>query len=284
MFVRVIKIFVFIWAAAVFGLAMAQPEPTLNQVYEAAQAGRIGQAQDMMKQVLKDHPKSGKAHYVEAELLARQKLFAQARQELATAETLAPGLPFAKPSAVHALRSELSAPTPAAPAMREFGFRTPDAAPVSSPVSSFPWGLALGLGGIAAALFVIMRQRRSAVNAMPSASYPPGQVVQPGAVPGAPNAPYGQPGYGQATPGMGSNLMGGLATGLAVGAGVVAAEQIGHRLFGSEHAQGLPAAGGNQVFPLDPNEQMGGDNFGITDDGGWDAGGSADLGGEGWDS
>ena len=284
MFVRVIKILVFIWAAAVFGLAMAQPEPTLNQVYEAAQAGRIGQAQEMMKQVLQAHPRSGKAHYVQAELLARQKLFAQARQELATAETLAPGLPFAKPSAVHALRSELSAPAPAAPAMREFGFRTADAAPVSSPVSSFPWGLALGLGGIAAVLFVIMRQRRSAAGAMSSAAYPPGQGPQPGAVPGAPAAPYGQPGYGQATPGMGSNLMGGLATGLAVGAGVVAAEQIGRRLFGSDHAQGMPAAGGNQVFPLDENQQMGGDNFGITDGGGWDDGGSADLGGGGWDS
>jgi uncharacterized protein len=284
MFVRMIKILILVGAAAVFGLAMAQSEPTLNQVYEAAQAGRIGRAQEMMKQVLRDHPTSGKAHYVEAELLARQKLFDQARQELATAETLAPGLPFAKPSAVHALRSELSAPTSAAPAMRD-GIRAADAAPVSSPVSAFPWGLALGLGGIAAVLFVIMKQRRSAVNAMPSASYPPGQVVQPGAVPGTSNAPgYGQPGYGQATPGMGSNLMGGLATGLAVGAGVVAAEQIGHRLFGSEHAQGVPATGGNQGFPPDENQQMGGDNFGITDDGGWNDGGSADLGGGGWDS
>ena len=67
-------------------------------------------------------------------------------------------------------------------------------------------------------------------------------------------------------------------------AGVVAAEQIGRRLFGSDHAQGMPATGGNQVFPLDENQQMGGDNFGITDGGGWDDGGSADLGGGGWDS
>lgn len=282
MSIRVIKILIFVWAAAAFGLAMAQPDPTLNQVYEAAQAGRIGQAQEMMKQVLRDHPRSGKAHYVEAELLARQKLFAQARQELATAETLAPGLPFARPSAVNALRSELSAATPAA---RDSGLRTADVAPVSSPASSFPWGLALGLGGIAAVLFVIMRQRRPAASAMSAAAYPPGQALQPGAVPGAPNAAgYGQPGYGQAAPGMGSNLMGGLATGLAVGAGVVAAETIGRRLFGSDHAQGMPAAGGNQVFPLDQNQQMGGDNFGITDAGGWDDGGSADLGGGGWDS
>jgi hypothetical protein len=268
MLIRAIKILVFVGAAMVFGVAMAQSDPTLNQVYEAAQAGRIGQAQDMMKQVLRDHPRSGKAHYVEAELLARQQLFAQARQELSVAETLSPGLPFAKPSAVNALRSELSAATPVA---RESGFRTADAASISSPVSSFPWGLALGFGGLAAVLFVFMRQRRPAAGAMSSAAYPPGQGLQPGAVPGAPTAPYGQPGYGQAAPGMGSNLMGGLVTGLAVGAGVVAAEQIGHRLFGSDHAQGMPAAGGNQIFPLDENQRMGGDNFGIADGGGWDS-------------
>ena len=278
MFVRIFRIFFFICAAALFSAAMAQADPTLNQVYEAAQAGRIAQAQDMMKQVLRDHPRSGKAHYVEAELLARQRLFAQARQELATAESLAPGLPFAKPSAVRALREELAAP--AAPATRPSGFPAANLAS-AAPASSFPWGMALGLGGIAAILFVIMRQRRSAASAMAPAAYSQGQAVQPGGVyaPG-----YGQPGYGQAAPGMGSNLMGGLATGLAAGAGMVAAEQIGRRLFGSDHTQGLPLTGGNQDFQLDPNDQMGGDNFGISGDGGWDDGGSADLGGGGWDN
>ncbi len=82
---------------------------------------------------------------------------------------------------------------------------------------------------------------------------------------------------------MGSNLMGGLATGLAAGAGMVAAEQIGRRLFGSEHAQGVPLTGNGQEFQLDPNEQMGGDNFGVSGDASWDDGGSVDLGG-GWDS
>ncbi len=79
MLIRIVRILFFICAAALVGAAMAQPDPTLNQVYEAAQAGRIAQAQDMMKQVLRDHPQSAKAHYVEAELLARQKLFAQAQ-------------------------------------------------------------------------------------------------------------------------------------------------------------------------------------------------------------
>ena len=37
------------------GLAMAQSEPTLNQVYEAANAGKLQQAQVMMQQVLVAH-------------------------------------------------------------------------------------------------------------------------------------------------------------------------------------------------------------------------------------
>jgi uncharacterized protein len=288
MFNRLMKFFLVLGLVAGFGAVMAQPEPTLNQVYEAAQAGRLAQAQDMMKQVLRDHPQSAKAHYVQAELLARQKMYAQAREELATAESLGPGLTFAKPSAVRALREELAAAN--APVRRQSGF--PAAGGVSPSIgSSIPWGLVLGVGAIAALLFVVMSRQRNATNTIASGAYSSGAAYgQPGSV----NAPgYGQPGYGQpgpAAPGMGSHLMGGLATGLAAGAGMVAAEQIGRRLFGSDHAQGLPVQGDNQLFPLAPNEQMGGDNFGIADSGSWDdAGGSVDLGGGadlggGWDS
>jgi len=65
--------------------AVAQSEPTLNQIYEAAQAGRMEQAQVMIQQVLVAHPKSAKAHFVQAELLARQGQTARAREALAEA-------------------------------------------------------------------------------------------------------------------------------------------------------------------------------------------------------
>ena len=80
-----------------FGLAMAQSEPTLGQIYEAAQGGRMEQAQTMMQQVLVAHPGSGKAHFVQAELFARQGKLGLARESLATAERLAPGLPSIQP-------------------------------------------------------------------------------------------------------------------------------------------------------------------------------------------
>lgn len=92
-----------------FGFAVAQSEPSLKQVYATVQAGKLDQAQVMMQQVLISHPTSAKAHFVQAELYARQHDVNRAREALATAEKLAPGLPFAKPEAVQALRTHLSA-------------------------------------------------------------------------------------------------------------------------------------------------------------------------------
>ena len=85
------------------GLAMAQQEPTMNQIYAAAQAGNIDQAQVMVQQVLVAHPKSAKAHFVQSELFARQGNVPKAREALSEAQRLAPGLPFAKPEAVTSL-------------------------------------------------------------------------------------------------------------------------------------------------------------------------------------
>src|SRR6202035_5816618 len=89
-------------------LADAAADPTVHQIYEAAEAGHFDQAQQMMSQVLKDHPQSAKAHYVQAELYAREGNFPSARQELSTAETIQPGLPFARPDSVQRLQRELN--------------------------------------------------------------------------------------------------------------------------------------------------------------------------------
>lgn len=220
-----------------FGLAaMAQAEPTLKQVYEAAQAGRMEQAQTMMQQVLVAHPKSAKAHFVQAELSARQGELGRARDSLATAEKLAPGLPFAKPEAVQSLRAKLAGKagthvaqgtTPATPATHMAGgspaapmAQVAPAAP-AAPASSFPWGLGLALGGAAIAGVIFMSRKKPAPALAPQAPYPsqtgyaPAGVPPSGglsgpqtfgmgggaAAPAAPaygQAPYGQPSYGQA--------------------------------------------------------------------------------------
>jgi len=62
-------------AATTGAPALADPatDPTVHQIYEAAQAGHFDQAQQMLDQVLRDHPKSGKAHYVVAEHISQHR-------------------------------------------------------------------------------------------------------------------------------------------------------------------------------------------------------------------
>jgi hypothetical protein len=83
--------------------------------------------------------------------------------------------------------------------------------------------------------------------------------------------------------------MGGVATGLAVGAGVMAAEAIGRNLMGGhENAPRAADSLDNQAFSNPQvNTDMGGQNFGINDTSSWDDAGSSDLGGGGgsdWDN
>lgn len=295
--------------------AMAQAEPTINQIYEAAQSGKLDKAQTMVQQVLILHPSSAKAHYVQAELFARQGMSAKGKEALATADKLAPGLPFAKPDAVQALRTQLagrlnSASVNSPPAKQSFGMDTP--ATATSAVSP---GLLLVLGAGVVGLVVWLIRRKPAASqpaAMP-ASMGTGmgsgigsglngpQSFGSGAAPVAPPA-YGQPGYGQpayglpgynpqpAGTGMGGRVMGGLATGLAVGAGVMAAQAIGKNLMGNEDHNATNNAGhlndssGNRVEPLPGNADLGGQNFGMNDSTSWDDAGSADVGGGDWDS
>ena len=100
-------------AAVTFGIvatsvAFADSDPTMDQIYTAAAAGHLDQAQQMITQVLADHPTSAKAHYVQAELYAREGKTALARAELGTAEQLKkPGVPFASPRAVQELQAQL---------------------------------------------------------------------------------------------------------------------------------------------------------------------------------
>jgi uncharacterized protein len=294
--------------AALLGcsLAMAQSEPTLNQVYEAANAGKLEQAQVMMQQVLVAHPDSGKAHFVQAELSARQGNLIRARDELALAEKLAPGLPFAKSGAVQNLRNQLAAKGSSESMNKAV---TSSSVPVRSTapapaVSSFPWGMALALGGGAIALVVFLTRKKAQAPAQPQ-PYAPTASAQgsglsgpqtfgaaAGAGPASGQPSYGQPVYGQAAgSGLGGKVMGGLATGLAVGAGVMAAQAIGKNLMGGHnnenpaHPQAAADAGHE---PLAGNSDLGGQNFGVSDAGSWDdagidVAGGMDGGGD-WDS
>ena len=293
------------------GLAFAQAEPTLDEVYATAHAGKLDQAQVMIQQVLVGHPKSAKAHFVRAELYARQGDLNHARESLATADKLSPGLSFTKPEAVQALRTQLAgrnAPRAAnglvpsnASAAAEAGQTRTVQYSNPQPASS-SWGLPLLLAGGAIVAGYFIFRRRVPAPAPQAAGYglQQGGLNGPqafGMGGGGGTAPAGYPpagGYPQpASSGLGGRIMGGVATGLAVGAGVMAAEAIGRNLMGHNNNNNNNNADANQLNNGDRNNDyqpvgnnnpdMGGADFGINDGSSWDSGGGSDGGGD-WDN
>ena len=261
MFARACRTVALVLALSLGTVAVAQAEPTLHEVYEAAQSGHVREAQQMMRQVLHDHPGSAKAHYVAAEIDARAGDVASARQELATAERLDSGLAFAKPEAVQALRHELAA------TRGESGLLA-----TANPTPSVPWGAIVLVVLVVGVVWWAIR-RRAAMMPGPNATYataPPAPVPMPG----------GPMGYGGTiAPTGGSGLLGNLATGMAVGAGVVAGEELVRHMLEPGHHATTDQWAAPPAPDLLENQDMGGADFGVNDAGSWDVGGG---GGDDW--
>jgi uncharacterized protein len=237
----------------------AAPDPTMNQIYDAASSGHLDQAQQMITQVLANHPNSAKAHYVQAELYAKEGNLPLARSELKVTEQLNPGLSSFSPRSVQELKAQLGLSN---------GTRAVGSPMGARPASRFPWGTLLILA-LAVGLLMMLFRRRA-----PYAQYPAGSGPAAGAPGGYP------PGYGPAPMGggLGSGIAGGLASGLAVGAGVVAGEELAHHFLDGGRREGgvIPPAEAAESG----NSDMGGADFGANDPGSWDDGGSG--GGSDW--
>ena len=93
----------------------------------------------------------------------------------------------------------------------------------------------------------------------------------------------GQPASG----GMGSGIMGSLATGAAMGAGVVAGEALMHHFVDGNKSNIAPEPSLPDTSPwntssnINDNDDMGGTDFGIADSSSWDDD-SADDGNDDW--
>ena len=265
--------------------AVAEDAPTLHQVYQQAQSGKLDEAQKMMEKVLQAHPDSSKAHFVEAELLARQGRMAQAETELNTAEKLEPGLPFAKVQSVQQLKEKIAGARQQHQSMMK-------SAP-TEPAAGFPWGwLLLGIGSIGL-ITMLMRNRSRDTAGMAGGAYRTAAPAQPYAGGNGMPVPAAQPAWGNnpapapapASGGIGSSIMSGLATGAAVGAGIVAGEALAHHFMDGNR---------NEASPVSPvadswnssSDNMGGADFGIADNGSWNDNAnladSMDVGGDDW--
>jgi len=252
------------------GLAFALPTfadalPTIDQIYQAQQAGHMDQAQQMISQVLKERPNSAKAHFVQAEIFAKQGYLAQARSELNDAERLDASDDFAKPHALQELKAQLGERH----AVSGQGMQLP-----ARGETHFPWGTVLILAIVVGVLMMLFRRRSTYVQQYPAGGGP-GMGGTPGYGPG--------PGYGPAPMGgggVGSGIAGGLASGLAVGAGVVAGEELAHHFLDGGRHDGtsgfVPSA---DAAEPNYNGDSGGNDFGVNDPGSWDDGGSGGGGG-----
>jgi tetratricopeptide (TPR) repeat protein len=260
---KVINLFVGVFAAAVLLTSNAVfAEATLPEVYKAVQSGQMAKADAMMKEVLQNHPNSAKAHYVAAELYAKEGKVEAARNHFIKAQNLAPGLPFAQAESVQKLQVQLA---------------NTQVAPAASQASIFSNPLFWGLIAILVVGVVIVMKRRKAeavqVYNAPSAGYP-GTPGGPAGYPGGPGGP-GYPGA-PAAGGMGSGLMGSLATGAALGAGMYAGQALAGSLMGGRD-------GGHSNTDHNANSsmnQVGGPasldpNFGVRDASSWDDGGAS---------
>ena len=198
---------------------------------------------------------------------------------------------------MQALEKQLAAPrNMAVPATGSVSY---NAAPPAKSSNSWLLPAVLAAAVIGAGYFIFRRQPAQTFDAAPSngLSGPQGfgngmqTGMQPGMQGGYGQQPmYGQPGYGQqgygqpAGSGLGGRIMGGVATGLAVGAGVMAAEAIGRNLMGNHDTSATNSSNNASYEPINSNPDMGGQNFGVSDTS-WDDAGSSDAGGGGdWDN
>lgn len=260
-------------SAVVSAPAMAA-DPTADQVYSAARSGHVDDALTQMQQVLKDHPGSAKAHFVEAELLAKANRLAEARTELAKAEQLQPGLPFVSQHAVTALKAQLAVTSSTGTAGRSVE--------VQRQGSGFPWIPVIVIAGLVFLVLAFIR-RRNAANAYYEA--PPANPGYGYGNTGPQGGPWGAGGYqgggGYGAPpqqGGGSGILGALAGGAAAGAGFAAGEAVIDRVFGdhdrdktTQHDAPAPSQDDDR---RNTNQDMGGNDFGLSDSGSWDDGGS----------
>ncbi len=256
--------------------AIAEEEATMHQVYLAAEAGKFNEAQSMMDKVLRDHPGSAKAHFVEAELLAKQGLFSNAGVELNTAERLQPELPFAKPEAVQSLKGRIAS------ASNVMVQPNKDDNSMASNVKNWQPAVLLIAGfGIILLLIGFMSWRNSRM--IPGNSYAgnaPGPNMPPAGSSGAGPVMIGQ----MASGGMGSGIMGSLATGAAMGAGVAAGEALmNHFIDGNKNNVTFEppihdSSPWNPSSNMSETDDMGGTDFGIADAASWDDDVASDVG------
>jgi hypothetical protein len=273
--------------------------PTLQQVESEVQKGNLTSAESMMREVVAAKPGSAKAHYIYAEVLARNGSFAPAAEQARLARAADPQITFTQPEKFRSfeqlLERELQPMAQQArPARQLDSAATPAVAPRSDGAAIPGWVWGAGLAALAFLAWRGFSRSRAVATGSPGAyPAPPGSVAPaPFASPGA-LSPYG---VGAAMPPGARNGM--LGTGLAVAGGVAAgmlADELLHRRHDAaggnlgglgptslEPIEGGRAASDLEARPVDFGSGADWDaDAGAADTGSFDGGGGGDSDG-GW--
>jgi hypothetical protein len=262
--------------------------PSEQQVQDAVKQGQYTQAQSMMAEVVAAKPNSAKAHYIYAEILARNGAFGKASEETAKAKQLDPEIKFTDAAQFRSFEETLQREQ-SQPAPRVAPRPTPSYAPTSSNSTSTGGGIPGWIWLIGLVILGIVLWRGF------SRSRAAGGMQQGGAAgygPGGMNQGYGPGGYGPGgVPGAqgGSGLLGtGLAVAGGVAGGMLLDEVLHHRDGGSAGAGGLiPDAyadnGAARELENRPVDFGNGNDWDSGGGGGVDFGGGGDSGGGGGD-
>lgn len=268
--------------------ALAFALPTVDEVQAQVKAGHYAQAESMMQEVVAAKPKSAKAHYVYAELLAHNGHLDEAARQARLARDADPALGFTDPAKFRSFEqllmqrqqarashdSTLVQPSTAAPAK-------PGVVPAPIPArdTGLPgWVWILGLALAAWLLWRLLARRRPAASA-----YGAGVPGLGGAYRGT-----GMP----VAPGGGSGLLGtGIAAAGGFAAGMLAEKMLdGQSAHAAEGTRVASSQDGLQPGMFDDYGSPAADldqrsiDFGSGGDWGSDGGGGADMGGggDGW--
>jgi tetratricopeptide (TPR) repeat protein len=259
--------------ALLFAATLAFALPSVEQVQAEVKAGRYAQAESMMQEVVAAKPRSAKAHYVYAEILAHNGRFDEAARQARQAREIDPAIGFTDPAKFRGFEELLqreqaqqqSRATPASPSTLSTAAPAVPARAAAARDTGLPgWVWLVGIVLAVWLLWRLLARRRTPTYAGPGTT-------------GA----YGPNGMQVQQPGSGSGLMGaGLAAAGGFAAGMLAEKMLeGDRHVPHDEGRQVASAGGLQPGMFDDYNSAAADlqqrdvDFGSGGDWGGDGGG-----------
>jgi len=277
-------------AAALMGAcALALALPTPKDIEAAVNAGKLDQAETMLREVLQDKPGSARAHYELGQVLAREAKYDEALAEVQHAKAIDSSLKFAtSPNKFQQTLDKITAAASSAK-LSSATTTTPHATTVTPSPAPAPASPALNLNyvllGIGVLVLVALLIRRRQAQPAPlnavyaqaapagrggfGAQFTPSTPAYPGGSAPAYGPGYGAPMQGGMGSGVGGAVLGGVA-GLAAGYALTKAFEGDHH-EGSNPAVQPSGSNGSGYVPFDAPARPDLGSFDAGSGDSWDA-------------